>query len=314
MYMATNIDFTAHRDAQGNHRRATRNEFFQGNTVFFYRNPHYTYGPDNGPARIHRLTKRVMSRAQLIPAMNQGEFHYSMTDAIPRDVTLINNSRDLTGFGLPNLGWGYVGINANRIPDIRIRRAIMYVLNPDMTLAYYQGMSTRITRAATTNNWVFQSGGATDFPPCRYPYRLETQVGGGGMRMNAEEVNRIRGLFRDAGYTLSGGTDGTGPDAGIPNIGGTLSGPQGQLRITFSLPGDTTDHPARDMFLRAANMLRRYFGVNANVVPDPQVLTRLATGSLQVWAAAFGVLTQICLDYSICTRETILLTHGALQQ
>ncbi|MCL2862168.1 MAG: ABC transporter substrate-binding protein [Firmicutes bacterium] len=284
-YMATNTTFNAH----GPGVTITYHQFFSGNTVNFYRNPHYRFGPateefpNGGPARIHRVAMRARSRAALIPALNAREFHYTVVDAVPRDQPVIAASRDLTGFGEANMGWGYVGINASQIPDIRVRRAIMMVLDPDMTLEYYDGLSTRITRASTINNWVFDGG----MPACMYPFQVRRPAPGGapGLVTYSGEVTRIRNLFQAAGYTLTGGTT----IGGIANVNGILRDSSGQqLRLTFSLPGDTTEHPARDMFLEAARLLRRYFGVNANVVPDPQVLTKLATGTLQIWAAAFG--------------------------
>ncbi|MCL2861445.1 MAG: hypothetical protein FWE22_03440 [Firmicutes bacterium] len=276
-YMATNATFDAHLFNEA----ITRNQFFSGNTVNLYRNPFFIYGPNNGPARIHRVAMRSRPRAALIPALNAREFHYTVVDAVYRDQSVIATSRDLIGFGEANMGFQYVGINASQIPDIRVRRAIMYVLDPDMTLEYYDGLSTRITRASTTNSWVFDGG----MPTCVYPFQVRrlVQVGVGmpGMVTYSSEVARIRNLFQAAGYTLTGGTT----IGGIANVDGVLRDSSNQqLRLTFSLPGDTTEHPARDMFLDAARLLRRYFGVNANVVPDPQVFTALSRGELQIWA------------------------------
>ncbi|MCL2256064.1 MAG: ABC transporter substrate-binding protein, partial [Firmicutes bacterium] len=271
-------------------------EFFQGNTVFFYRNPFFTYGPGDdefglgGPARIHRLSMRVFSRAQIVASMEAGEFHYVMTDSMPRDQHPVQNSRTLAGVSLPNLGWGYVGINAGLIQDIRVRRAIMYVLNPDRTLAYYQGLSHRVTRATSRNNWVFWNPvtNVPEFPECRYPFAIYRERAGGGYELNPTGIANVMSLFEAAGYTREGATAGTGEFTGF-QVGGRLVNPQGvQLRLTFTLPGDTLDHPARDMFLDAARYLEVLFGANTSVISDPLVLSRLATGQLQIWAAAFG--------------------------
>ncbi len=60
------------------------------------------------------------------------------------------------------------------------------------------------------------------------------------------------------------------------------------LSIKFTIAGSNlTDHPTYQTFQNAADLLNEC-GWNIEVVPDTQALTKLSTGSLAVWAAAWG--------------------------
>jgi peptide/nickel transport system substrate-binding protein len=61
-----------------------------------------------------------------------------------------------------------------------------------------------------------------------------------------------------------------------------------RLKLTFTIAGaDVDDHPCYSIFDQAAKILNEC-GWDIQVVPDTQALTKLATGSLTVWAAAWG--------------------------
>jgi peptide/nickel transport system substrate-binding protein len=61
------------------------------------------------------------------------------------------------------------------------------------------------------------------------------------------------------------------------------------LNIKFTIAGSNlTEHPTYLTFKNAADILNKECGWNVEVVPDTQALTKLSTGSLAVWAAAWG--------------------------
>ncbi|MBR1891781.1 MAG: hypothetical protein IJ811_04745, partial [Clostridia bacterium] len=61
-----------------------------------------------------------------------------------------------------------------------------------------------------------------------------------------------------------------------------------QLKITFTIAGSSiTEHPTYPVFKKAAEILNDC-GWNIEVKADSQALTKLSTGSLAVWAAAWG--------------------------
>ena len=61
-----------------------------------------------------------------------------------------------------------------------------------------------------------------------------------------------------------------------------------KLSIKFTIAGSNlTDHPTYQTFQNAADLLNEC-GWDIEVVPDTLALTKLSTGSLAVWAAAWG--------------------------
>ncbi len=59
-------------------------------------------------------------------------------------------------------------------------------------------------------------------------------------------------------------------------------------KIIFTIAGSSiTEHPTYQVFAQAAEILNG-LGWNVEVKADSQALTKLSTGSLQVWAAAWG--------------------------
>ena len=59
------------------------------------------------------------------------------------------------------------------------------------------------------------------------------------------------------------------------------------LSYTFTIAGDTTDHPAYNSLKRAADILNAH-GFDIQVKTDINALSKLANGDLTVWAAAWG--------------------------
>ncbi|HBK01721.1 MAG TPA: hypothetical protein DDY77_01645 [Clostridiales bacterium] len=61
------------------------------------------------------------------------------------------------------------------------------------------------------------------------------------------------------------------------------------LKITFTIAGASiTEHPTYQVFKQAADLLNSIDGWQVEVKADSQALTKLSTGSLAVWAAAWG--------------------------
>ena len=85
------------------------------------------------------------------------------------------------------------------------------------------------------------------------------------------------------------------PSGSVPTRGGHL--PQSQeagasagdsrLKIEFTIAGASTDHPTFQTFIDAAKLLND-MGWSVTVVPDATALTKLSSGGLSVWAAAWG--------------------------
>ena len=64
--------------------------------------------------------------------------------------------------------------------------------------------------------------------------------------------------------------------------------PASDKKLTFTIAGETVDHPAYGMFQDAASFLNENCGFEITVTTDVSALKKLATGNLEVWAAAWS--------------------------
>lgn len=72
-------------------------------------------------------------------------------------------------------------------------------------------------------------------------------------------------------------------------INAMLAGvPASDKKLTFTIAGETVDHPAYGMFQDAAEWLNANCGFDITVTTDVSALKKLATGNLEVWAAAWS--------------------------
>ena len=160
------------------------------------------------------------------------------------------------------LGYGYIGINAGKVPDINIRKAIMSAMDTSLALSYYQtGTCVNIDWPMSRVSWAypFQDDGNAS-KPNGHSY---TQWTG-----ESDARTKIRNFMNAA----NNGTGATASD----------------LSITFTIAGASiTEHPCYSVFRQAMEILND-MGWNVELKADSQALTKLATGSLKVWAAAWG--------------------------
>ena len=159
------------------------------------------------------------------------------------------------------LGYGYIGINASKITDINIRKAIMAAMNTTLALDYYaSGTASQIYWPMSKVSWAYPKGSGDNITNDKgYP-----QPGGTFNKADAEAA--VQSYMQAAGVS-----------EGHPS-----------LSVTFTIAGSNlNDHPTYKTFRDAAELLNG-LGWDVTVEPDTQALTKLATGSLEVWAAAWG--------------------------
>jgi peptide/nickel transport system substrate-binding protein len=96
--------------------------------------------------------------------------------------------------------------------------------------------------------------------------------------------SEITKLIEDSGYTK--GSDGI--YVKTKNVDGMSNAKLGtKLKLTFTIAGETTDHPAYLMFCTARDRLNE-IGFDITVKTDIQALKNMTTGNLAVWAAAWS--------------------------
>ena len=265
-YMATNN--------QGDDE-VSGSEFYSNNVVYFKSNPYFEESmeaslPEGSEIDYHVNIDKV--RYQIVPTtdsltmLQSGTVHY-VTPQLTKDNMATLNALEAKGYekiSVSQLGYGYIGINASYIPNIYLRRAIMAAMDTSLALQYYDaGTAEQIFWPMSTVSWAYpkdDSGNNETYNGHQYPYLNFTED-------KAKE--NILSLMESAYSHTMGYSD-------------------SDLKVTFTIAGSNlTDHPTYQVFQTAAKLLNEC-GWDVEVIADSQALTKLSTGSLAVWAAAWG--------------------------
>ena len=265
-YMATN---NASQD------NPTGTEFFSNNVVYFKSNPYFEESleaslPEDSDIDYHvnidKVRYQIVPTTDAITMLQSGTVHYVTPQLTKDNMSTLNNleSRGFKKISVSQLGYGYIGINASYIPNIYLRRAIMAAMDTSLALQYYDaGTAEQIFWPMSTVSWAYPKddlGNNETYNGHSYPYLNFTEE-------KAKE--NILALMENAYSHTMGYTD-------------------KDLKVTFTIAGSNlTDHPTYQVFQTAAKLLNEC-GWDVEVIADSQALTKLSTGSLAVWAAAWG--------------------------
>lgn len=258
-YVATNDEYNTDQPAG--------NAFFANNYVNYHRNDKFLLGAP----KIERMRYMEVSVQNAIGYLQSGAIHYVSPQLTPSNYTTLNNMEKdgYVNISTWQLGYGYIGINAARVTNINLRRAIMASMNTSLALQYYRGGD------AVTISWPMS------VVSWAYP-RTAGGYDGSNPLLNRNEQN-------GHAYTQFTGDDNAKKliqehTATAKAQGATDS----DLTIKFVIAGaNLTDHPAYNVFLHARELLNDC-GWHVSLEPDVNALTKLSTGSLAVWAAAWG--------------------------
>ncbi len=238
----------------GDSSAVTAGTFRDANVVRFERNEHFMF-----PVKIKYVNYQVVSTNLMLEALYSGDVHFVEPACKQENIDSITE-RKADGFSYTSVmtnGYGYIGINAEKVPNQAVRQAIMHAINTDLAVQYYLGYSHPITRPMTKASWA-------------YPKAADEE----GQYYKFDDTGATsEKLVRDAGY--------------IKNEDGIYQKGDDVLDYVFTIAGDTTDHPAYASLKRAAEILNEH-GFKIEVKPDINALKKLNNGDLTVWAAAWG--------------------------
>ena len=238
----------------GDGSNVTAGTFKADNVVYFERNENFMFD-----VKIKYINYQVVSTNLMLESLYSGEVHFVEPACKQENIDSIA-AKAKDGFASTDImtnGYGYIGINAEFIPDINVRRAIMHAINTDYAVDYYFGYSKPITRPMTKASWAYPDG-----------------VDELGQYYAFDETGETsKTLVEKAGYIL--------------NADGVYAKNGQTLKYTFTIAGDTTDHPAYASLKRAAEILNK-IGFDIEVKTDINALKKLNSGDLTVWAAAWG--------------------------
>lgn len=231
-------------------------DFWSNKKVYFERNDYFhTLGEGIENAKIRRLTYVEISENNILNNLLTGAIDYGTPSATKDNQEQVEANGSLGSIAYKTSGYGYIGINPKYVKDIEVRRAIMMAFNIESIIdGYYSGtMAEPIYRPMSKLSWAYPTG-------CTSYYAFDAKG----------EV--IEALVEKAGYKKN-------KDNIYEKNGETL-------KFKFTIAGDTTDHPAAQMFEDAKKLLNAH-GFDITVGTDVQALRKLATGGLEVWAAAW---------------------------
>ena len=236
--------------------------FYTNNVVYFKANENFTtVGEGIENAKIEKIRYQIVSSNNAIAALENGTVHYISpaltTDNYEKLEKL--SSKGMVTLSTDQLGYGYIGVNASKINDINLRKAIMCAMNTSLALDYYRaGTASQIYWNMSKISWAYPDGNDANDNGKDYP-----QIGTWN-----EDIARtnIQKYMQEAG----------------------VSAGDSSLKVTFTIAGSSLqDHPTYKVFRDAANLLNE-LGWEVEVVCDTQALTKINTGSLAVWAAAWS--------------------------
>ena len=240
--------------SEGNPNNTDAGRFKENNVVYFERNEHFMF-----PVKIKYVNYQVVPTNLMLEALYNGDVHFVEPACKQENITSIDarKSEGFASVALQTNGYGYIGINAEKVPSLAVRQAIMHAINTQYAVDYYTGYSDPIYRPMTRASWAYPK--ETDAAGQYYKFD--------GTGKTSED------LVKGAGYKKN--------SKGIYQKGNDV------LKYTFTIAGDTADHPAYQSLKAAADILNDH-GFDITVKTDINALKKLNDGQLTVWAAAWG--------------------------
>ena len=240
----------------GDSSKVEAGTFRANNVVYFERNENFMFD-----VKIKYVNFQVVSTNLMLEALFSGDVHFVEPACKQENVDRIkdNQANGFASSAVMTNGYGYIGINAEKIPSLEVRQAIMHAINTQYAVDYYFGYSHAITRPMTKASWA-------------YP----TEKDEAGQYYAFDDTGaKIDELLKKAGYTKNAKGIYTNTKTGDV------------CKYTFTIAGDTTDHPAYLSMKTAADILNAH-GFDVEVKTDINALKKLNSGDLSVWAAAWG--------------------------
>ncbi len=222
-----------------------------------------------GSPYIKNLRYQVISAGSEMDSLKTETVYYadpSASTTIINDITEASGDYAKLSYTLvDNDGYGYIGMNAQAIPEFEVRQALASTMNIQLCIDDYYGELASVNyRTMTKVQWAYP-----DNPECLFPYD--------------ESGATALELFQDAGYVYDAAANVMYYPEGHDKAGE-------QVVLTYTLPMSANDHPAGTVFLQSQTVLAT-IGVKIDIEVDDQVLNKLSTAyesGIQVWCAAWG--------------------------
>lgn len=242
---------------------------YKDNVVYFEANDSFVLGSP----KIKYIRYQEVNSGSELDALLTDTVDFadpSASTAIINDITAGEGDYAKLAYTLvDNDGYGYIGINAQAIPEWQVRQAIAHACNVELTIENYYGeLATVNYRTMTKIQWAYPEN-----PENLYPYDATGETS--------------KALFLAAGYTYDEAANVMYYPAEYSYYPEKAGQP---VVIKATLPSDASDHPAGSVFLDMQKVLAS-IGVTINIETDTSLLNKLSTAyesGIQIWTAAWG--------------------------
>ena len=231
-------------------------DFWSSNVIYFKKNEHFMFD-----VKTDKLQFQVVSPSNALDTLQSGAVDFVTPQFTKANVERLDGMKE-KGFNKLSawqLGYGYVGINAGKVPNANVRRAIMSAMQASLATEYYSaGTCEVIDWPMSKMSWAYPKEANGSSKPNGHDYTMWTT--------KEQAIAKVKKYMQLA----------------------NVSKGDSQLKIRFTIAGASiTEHPTYSVFKQAAEILNSC-DWEVEVKADSQALTKLSTGSLEVWAAAWG--------------------------
>lgn len=240
-------------------------EEYKDNVVYYTANDSFLLGSP----KIEYLRYQEITLGAELDAVLTGTVHYtdpSASTTIINDITAAQGDYAKLAYTLvDNDGYGYIGINAQAVPEWDVRKALASCMNTQLCIDNYYGeLATLNYRTMTKIQWAYPEN-----PDNLFPYDGTGET--------------AKALFLDAGYIYD-------EAANIMYYPEDNEKAGQQVTFTATLPAEAKDHPAGSIFIDMQTVLAS-IGVKLDIEVDNNLLNKLSTAyesGIEIWAAAWG--------------------------
>lgn len=225
-------------------------ESYENNIVTLKANADYF----KGAPKIPTIKFQIVNEDDKVDLILSGDIDITDPSAELELVEQLNQNTDKASYSLVDTpGYGYIAINAERVPDINVRKGLMHLMNREPAVNSYFGELGQVIERTMTPTLAEYPDDATEY----YGYNPEKALE----------------YFKAAGYE---------------DVNGKLVKDGEQLRITVGI-GEASSHPSTPILTQMANDMAA-MGAEL-VVNDVQfsVLSPMVQGGeLDMWVMAWG--------------------------
>lgn len=230
-------------------------EKFENNVVSYVANEHYF----KGAPKTKKYKVQVADTKTHMESVQLGQIDIGEPNASPE---LVQQAKDqnLHYELVDNLGYGYIGINSERVTDINVRKGLMSLMNRKPAVEAYYGseLASVIERPMSKVSWAYPEN-------AKPVYNFDPNV--------------ALDYFKAAGYTQ---TDKNGKKV--------LEKNGKQLKIEVGIGGEgSMDHPAAPVLTQMKDELDKLGGVlEINDVDSTILFDKLNSGGWDMWVAGWS--------------------------